>query len=726
MFQPEYFITPRVPGVRPADPPNYDGIVFVYVFTQVLDPWVVPPQLQNVVLVVANAQGFVPGMSIIIEGAGAFQVVSTDALNRMTVQNLGYFQNAAPGTGIAPGKITTTSLPGPQGDQGIQGIPGVAATVTAGSTTTSSAGQNANVVNSGTPQAAVFDFTIPRGPTGPQGAQGAPGQAYNNVTTAAFTAANAPTVQTLSLSSTTGLATGVTLNIDPIGYYKVTGVISGTQVNVVNTGTPSNAAAGTVSPSGSAVLGTGPQGPPGNAATVAVGTTTTGAAGANASVTNTGSSSAAVFNFTVPQGIAGTQGPQGPAGSSGAPGTSATVAVGTTTTGAPGSNASVTNTGSPNAGIFNFTVPQGLVGAQGPQGTQGTAGNPGAPGTAASIAAGTTSTGLPGTNASVNNSGSSSAAVFNFTIPRGDVGAAGPTGATGPAGPTGSTGAPGTAGLNAFNITSGGFTVPPVGSTVTVTLNDASWVVVGQMIYCDSAGGGAGQAGALQVTAKTGNQITLLNPAPAPAIPPADATQAGLLKQLSGNTTDYVGGDNACHGLVAALATLLIPTGTILDFGGASAPNGFLLCNGSAISRTTYATLFTVISTAFGTGDGSTTFNLPDFRGRTAVGVGQGAALTNRVLAATGGEEAHQLAIAELASHAHLLPDLSHSHQTYYVTNSGSGSGASQFSNAPGSGSTTTSTALTGTTSINTQNAGSGTAHNTMPPFIAVNKIIKT
>jgi len=93
MFQPEYFITPRVPGVRPQDPPNYDGITFVYVFTQVLNPWVMPAVQANVVLVVANAQGFVAGMTIMIENAGYFEVVSTDALNRMTVMNFGTSYN---------------------------------------------------------------------------------------------------------------------------------------------------------------------------------------------------------------------------------------------------------------------------------------------------------------------------------------------------------------------------------------------------------------------------------------------------------------------------------------------------------------------------------------------------------------------------------------------------------------------------------------------------------
>jgi len=65
-----------------------------------------------------------------------------------------------------------------------------------------------------------------------------------------------------------------------------------------------------------------------------------------------------------------------------------------------------------------------------------------------------------------------------------------------------------------------------------------------------------------------------------------------------------------------------VPTGGMMMWGTASAPTGYLLCNGSAVSRSTYSALFAVIGTAFGSGDGSTTFNLPDFRDRFPVGAG--------------------------------------------------------------------------------------------------------
>ncbi len=189
------------------------------------------------------------------------------------------------------------------------------------------------------------------------------------------------------------------------------------------------------------------QGPPGTAATVTAGTTTTGAAGTSASVTNVGTTSAAVFNFVIPR---------GDTGATGATGTAATATAGTTTTGVAGTSASVINSGTTSAAVFDFTIPRGDTGATGPQGPQGPQGNTGS---AATIAAGTTTTGAAGSSASVTNVGTSSAAVFNFSIPRGDTGATGATGATGTAATiavgTTTTGAPGTSATVTNTGTSG-------------------------------------------------------------------------------------------------------------------------------------------------------------------------------------------------------------------------------------------------------------------------------
>jgi microcystin-dependent protein len=256
--------------------------------------------------------------------------------------------------------------------------------------------------------------------------------------------------------------------------------------------------------------------------------------------------------------------------------------------------------------------------------------------------------------------------------------------------------AAGANGANAFNITSGPFTVPPVGSTAVVSLNDASWVVVGQMVYVDQAGGGVGQAGALQVTAKSGNQITLLNPTPAAALPP-------------------------------------IPTGAVLDFAGSTAPTGFALCDGTSYTTTgPMAALFAVIGYSYG-GSGAN-FNVPDCRGRTVIGSGQGSGLTNRALAATGGEEAHTQAIAELPAHNHTATQGTHTHtdtgHSHSITNftlsaqAGSNAYGGAGGTNTGSGSANITAASAG--AITVANTGSGIPFNVMPPFVALNKIIKT
>lgn len=74
-------------------------------------------------------------------------------------------------------------------------------------------------------------------------------------------------------------------------------------------------------------------------------------------------------------------------------------------------------------------------------------------------------------------------------------------------------------------------------------------------------------------------------------------------------------------GTWGTLGAASIPAGAIIQYGAASAPSGWLLCDGSTASRSTYSTLFGIIGTTYGNGDGSTTFNVPDLRGRVAVGV---------------------------------------------------------------------------------------------------------
>jgi microcystin-dependent protein len=95
------------------------------------------------------------------------------------------------------------------------------------------------------------------------------------------------------------------------------------------------------------------------------------------------------------------------------------------------------------------------------------------------------------------------------------------------------------------------------------------------------------------------------------------------------------------------------PVGEIKFFGSSALPVGYLACDGSAVSRTTYAELFARIGTAYGSGDGSTTFNVPDYRGRTPIGDGTGPGLSSRTMGQSIGAETHTLTEAQMPTHSH-------------------------------------------------------------------------
>lgn len=319
------------------------------------------------------------------------------------------------------------------GHKGSQGEDGESATIAVGTTSTLPAGSSATVVNSGTSSAAVFDFGIPKGDTGAAGQDGADG--FSPIAT-------------------------VTKSGD-------TATITITDENGTTTASVSDGSDGT-------------------AATIAAGTTTTLPAGSSATVTNSGTSSAAVFDFGIPKGDTGAAGQDGADGfspiatvskvgdtatititdengtttasvtdgSDGAPGAAATISAGNTTTLPAGSSATVTNSGTSSAAVFDFGIPKGDTGAAGPANTlsigtvqsgatadatiTGTSPNQtlnltlpqGSPGAAATVAAGTTTTLPAGSSATVTNTGTSSAAVFNFGIPTGADGAGVASGGT--------------------------------------------------------------------------------------------------------------------------------------------------------------------------------------------------------------------------------------------------------------------------------------------------------
>jgi len=177
-----------------------------------------------------------------------------------------------------------------------------------------------------------------------------------------------------------------------------------------------------------------------------------------------------------------------------------------------------------------------------------------------------------------------------------------------------------------------------------------------------------------------------------------------------------------------------IPTATIVPWSSASVPSGFLECDGSAVSRTTYATLFGIVGTTYGVGDGSTTFNVPDLADNVPVGKSNNKSLAStggaNTVAATGnvgGSTANAtLSTAQLASHTH--PSSLHGSATPQDNFPAGGLSAASpvyvqtvsnipFTNAAGSGSGH---------SHNMSATFSGDSTSVIQPYLALIYIIKT
>ena len=165
-----------------------------------------------------------------------------------------------------------------------------------------------------------------------------------------------------------------------------------------------------------------------------------------------------------------------------------------------------------------------------------------------------------------------------------------------------------------------------------------------------------------------------------------------------------------------------MPTGAIMPYAVTAAPSGYLLCDGAAVSRSTYSALFTVVSSLYGNGDGSSTFNVPDLRGRFMAGYNAATSRLTSVssdmvdgalIANTGGIQAVTITEAQLPSHTHDSGNL-------HFVNGGDaaqqGVHAVQRSEANG-----VSVMILGSTGA----TGGGGVHSNIPPVIMVNYVIK-
>lgn len=153
-----------------------------------------------------------------------------------------------------------------------------------------------------------------------------------------------------------------------------------------------------------------------------------------------------------------------------------------------------------------------------------------------------------------------------------------------------------------------------------------------------------------------------------------------------------------------------LPIGGIIAFDSDTIPKGWLLCDGRAVSRTKYAELFKAIGTKHGSGDGSTTFNLPNPKGRTLVGKDSTDTDFN-TLGKTGGEKTHTLTVSELPSHSHII-------NSFRQYETGSSTDSSKLGR-------TTTGADGGSSTIATGGTGENEAHNNLQPYMTTNFIIK-
>lgn len=335
----------------------------------------------------------------------------------------------------------------------------------------------------------------------------------------------------------------------------------------------------------------------------------------------------------------------------------------------------------------------------------------------------------------------------------------GPTGPPGSQGPQGPPGPQGVSGSSAYTSLAQPFTVPTnVGVAFVVA---AASFAIGQIVYI-----AGGDYFSIQAVDPTSNTLTLVNQnypggQPPGTVLPVGATVSGTGPQGPQGPQGPIGP----QGIQGLMGTA--PPGVIFAYGAVTPPNGYLACGGQAVSRTAYPNLFAIISTTYGSGDGTSTFNLPNFQGRFPIG--QDAGGVTYPMGAFGGEATHLLTVAEMPVHAHTatasssmadhyhgIPpsgnhthsDSGHQHNFTAVlgTAGGSYAGGNPFSpstavtavgyaNLSYSGNIgptqTYWTSQVGgipavSTSVSVQNTGGGVAHNNMPPYQVVTYIIKT
>ena len=194
------------------------------------------------------------------------------------------------------------------------------------------------------------------------------------------------------------------------------------------------------------------------------------------------------------------------------------------------------------------------------------------------------------------------------------------------------------------------------------------------------------------------------------------------------------------HNDIAAQLLASPPIGSVMAYAANTAPTGYLLCQGQNVSRTTYAALFAVIGTTYGVGNGSTTFGLPNLKGRIPVGLDSAQTEFDQ-LNESGGTKTHTLTTSEIPAHSHTQN--SHDHGTgtyqstypsssigesagmYHRTNAGDIARGDNTNNNGAWVSALVATGRSGGTTATNQNTGGGGAHNNLQPYLVLQYIIR-
>jgi microcystin-dependent protein len=267
-----------------------------------------------------------------------------------------------------------------------------------------------------------------------------------------------------------------------------------------------------------------------------------------------------------------------------------------------------------------------------------------------------------------------------------------------------------------YNNTTGGYAITIGGLTGSiVTIPNGTTA----QVYCDGTNFFSSQTGSAGNFNINGNLVVAGTTALASTLAVTGASTFTGSAAFSGTPTAPTAAQGTNSTQIATTAFVQansVPTGVINMWGTGTAPTGWLLCAGAAVSRTTYSALFAVVGTTFGVGDGSTTFNLPNYTNRMPYGT---------TLAATGGT-----ADAVVVSHTHTatstVTDPGHTHTIpggFSTYGGGNSSGANNtFGLQPNTNSSTTGVTVATT---NSTEGVSGTNAN-LPPYLGINFIIKT